>query len=487
MAAITVNELGETLLDQLNEIVNGGDDAVKPPKDTFVTWCQPGLPFQAEDFDFCVKGLSGGKDAEEDRKLLQQAFNFSQLIDFVPNTDGIYKNEDQATVFRTSQARLSSMYGEILKLSKVVKSELSDEEKAELEEFRGHLYTTKKEKNLVTKEETERTVDGPVLTAYKEKLAAYRDAVLKFNAKRIAAAAATGPEGKAAVADWQFNSEIYRAEVKQAADDWVAGGYQREVEQMTARINQVGLRDMTLWKQRLIEQYDRSRIAGMGPGQEFYFSTLFPGSFATSTGWQNYSIQHTETESLQKSSRKKWSAGGGLKFGMFGASGSASGSKEKFSKDFSLKDFKMSFEITQVLLSRPWMYPEFFTNRGWTLKPGDGWHFDTLPSDGGEPPQGNFIGYPTTALFIRNVKITSAEFVSEFDKMSKSLEAKGSAGWGPIRLKGSYGSSSSSQEFKAVTDKNTLTIPGMQVVGFINQLVGKAPNPAEGLKDSDFR
>jgi hypothetical protein len=139
-----LNDLGKTLLAQLYQIVTGGDANVPPSKNTFLSWCQPGIPFQAKDFNFAAKGLGGGKDAEADRLLLQQAFDFAQIVDFVPDRTGIYNNDMQQTVYRTSEARLSHLYGEILRFSKVVSKDLTEKEKAKLDKFRGLLRTTKK-------------------------------------------------------------------------------------------------------------------------------------------------------------------------------------------------------------------------------------------------------------------------------------------------------------------------------------------------------
>ena len=63
----------------------------------------------------------------------------------------------------------------------------------------------------------------------------------------------------------EYNAQNYRLQVKAAMDAWIAGGYRNEVDQMNAFINHVGLRDMTLWKQRLLElrsESERMRVLG---------------------------------------------------------------------------------------------------------------------------------------------------------------------------------------------------------------------------------
>jgi hypothetical protein len=125
-------------------------------------------------------------------------------------------------------------------------------------------------------------------------------------------------------------------------------------------------------------------------------------------------------------------------------------------------------------------------NRGWILQKGAGWTFDEMPSDGGNPPKGLFVGYPTSVLFARNIVIESAEFASAYKQEQSSLTAGGSAGWGPFRLSGSYSRSTSDSQFSSDAKNNTVTVPGMQIIGFVNFMIGKSPNPLPELKPEDF-
>src|SRR5262249_50816009 len=191
--AFQFNDLGKALTNQIYHTVMGGDDKVPPPKNTFFTWCMPGLPFTENDLDFCAKGIYSAPTAQEMNSRLTHAFNLATLMDFIPDIGAPYSNDRQEGMYRPdAEKRLSEMYRQILRFAKVVNYELTDKEKEKLAKFRSLLFTTKKVKDLVTDEEKEITDEGPVLKAYNEKMAAYMAAVLEYNAKRIAAAAATG-------------------------------------------------------------------------------------------------------------------------------------------------------------------------------------------------------------------------------------------------------------------------------------------------------
>jgi hypothetical protein len=142
-----------------------------------------------------------------------------------------------------------------------------------------------------------------------------------------------------------------------------------------------------------------------------------------------------------------------------------------------VSEFALSYELAQVIISRPWFSPEFFLNRGWTLNKGQGWNFADMPSDGNlNNPKGLLIGYPTTILFARNIKIKSKEFCSAYRESSRSGGAGGGVRYGLFSLGGSYSSSKSSFSSEVDATGTTLTVPGMQIIGFVNHLIGKAPN-----------
>jgi hypothetical protein len=465
----------------------GGDDKVPPPKDAFFTWCMPGFPIRAEDLDFCGKGIFSAPTAEEMNTRLTHAFSLAMLMDFIPDIGLPYSNDRQEGMYKPdAEKRLSEMYRQILRFAKVVNFELTDVEKKKIDDYRKRLFVTKKVKDLVTDEEKEVTDESPLLKVYNEKLAAYTTAVLEYNAKRVAAAGATGPEGKAAVADWAMNAQLYYLKVKAAQDAWTSGGYRNEVDGMNATINHITERSMVLWKQQLEEAYDKGVVTSTDVPIPFRYTTLVPGNLATSPGWTNIGVSHANIEWAKNNSADSWNASGGVNFGLFSVGGGASGSKTHYDENHHVNSFALNFEMCQAVIVRPWFYPEFFANRGWVLRKGEGWTFDKLPSDGAKPPQGEFIGYATQAIFARNVKIVSEDFVSAYSASSSSVGGSASVGWGPFTLSGGYSHSEGHEQFQAEVSGQTLTVKGMQIIGFVNHLIGKAPNPLPELKDANF-
>lgn len=470
-----MQDVGELLMTKLYSIVAGGDGAVPAPPGSYVSWCRPGLPFFPADFDFAHKGMVGAT-AEETRELNRQAYEFAALVDFIPNADQLFDDQKQENVYRTSGDRLSYYYGEILKGTKIAKTAITPAEEAEIDLIRKSLVVD----GSIPPEDMPRV---QIYNAYKKKAI---DARRAYNTKRIAANTATGAEGAAAVADFAANGPSYVIEVTNAESEWGSVGLKEKVEGDRARINQLTARNMRLWKDRLTNQLKNGLVAAVGGAGEFYYTKPVPGKFATSEGWTEFTFSHSEKAADTSRRYQKFDGGAKLNFGLWSFGGGGGRESSSFKSSDEVSSFSVKFDLTQVIITRPWFFPEFFKNQGWNLIPGQGWEFDSMPSNGAEPPKGMFIGYPTAALFARNIEITSAELANAYSADSTSVNANASAGWGPFRVRGGYRSDSSNTKFRSRVEGETLKVQGMQIIGFINQLLPKAPNPLPDLKPTDF-
>ncbi|WP_350280039.1 hypothetical protein [Kribbella sp. HUAS MG21] len=482
-----LNDLGNAVRAQIYQTVVGGDETVKPSQNTFFTWVTPGLPFTPNELDFAADGIFSAPDAETQNKRVLHAYNLSTLLDFIPDVEGPYSVERQEAMYKPdAEKRLSEIYRQILRFSKVAHFELTDAEKAKLEKFNNLLWEKKTVKDLVTDEEKEVTEASAMMRAYSEKMAAYLDAAAEYNSKRAAAAGATGPEGKQASADWILNQKNYALKVKAAMDAWTSGGYRNEVDKINAYISQTTERSLVLWKESLKERYEQALIATPEVGVSFPYTTLVPGDIANSNGWTEIGVTHNHTEWSKDQTNTSWNAGVGVGWGFFNFNAGVSKQNTEYTENHQVNEFSLRFELAQAVIVRAGFYPEFFANRGWILRKGEGWTFDDMPSDGGRPPKGEFVGYATQAIFARNLEVKSRDFVSAYKATTSKVEGSGGVGWGPFRLSGGYSRSNSHEDFNSTEDGETLRVPGMQIIGFVNHLIGKAPNPLEELKDADF-
>ena len=477
MAIFQSDDLMKATLAKLNAIVNGGDDFAPANKNNFISWVMPGMPFGPEDFSFLAKGFNG-KDADETRDLILKAADMALFTDLVPDPTAVINRKDNQTIDRNSQESLSKIYGNILQFAKVTNLEPTDTEKAKLAKFHDLLYQTKTEKDLVTDEEKTSVVESPLKQVYLEKQQAYEDAALLYNGKRVNALA--GDE-KAAVLDFSLNAPTYRNKVKSALNAWTTAGYKNQVEDMETYIAQVTGRSMATWFAGLRDIYDRASFTEPSIDFSFHPVRLFPANFFNQS-WMNFSFSEGEMTTHSDTSSTSWSVGGGASFGFWSAKASADGTSARQNSSLASSSFKMSFEFAQVKILRPWFGTELFSCRGWKLDPGT-WTFgDPQLSTGGDKPTGDFIAYSTNILFVKNLVIEFDKAAWQNSAAQSQFNSSASAGWGPFSLKGSYSHSSTKNDFHSTDSGQGISAPGMQLIGFVNRLVGTCPNPDPDAK-----
>lgn len=484
-------EMMQTLIAKLYATITGNDDAIKLPRSKFVTWMLPGLPFEEADFLYCSKGLIADT-AEETLTRYHNAFVLSKLFDLIPEVGadkGFMDSAMQQTVFTSTQDGISAVYRDVLKHSRVVDRPLKPEQVEKLTKFRNLLSVTKEVVNIVTDEKSEVTEPGPVTVAYNTYLNNYLEAADGYMNLLINAQSAKGndPEAIRRVAEFSAKGSLMRKKVDAAWDAWVAQGYKNEYEQMTAYIDQVTQASMVLYKRDLLNKFRASVVSSASDGgAEFHYTTLIPGSFAGSKGWSQfrYYVGDQETHANKKTSQ--WGAGGSGRFGLFKVGAKASGSKMSATSSQKASNFRAEFEFVQVPICRPWYEPGFFAMRGWTLD--DLWNlnYGQPVSNGAAEPVGRLVAYPTSALFVRNVKLTFDEAESTMQEARSAFQAGGKVGWGPFSLGGSHARGSESRDTTAHVEGKSLIIEGIQLIGMINNIIPKSPDPHPDLKPEDF-
>jgi hypothetical protein len=427
--------------------------------------------------------------AQDTAGLYQQAEFFARLVDFVPDVANINNQHFSTLSVMNNDGTLSDIYERVLRFSQVMQSKLTDDEKKQIERFRGLLVATSEKTDLITGDKIQVTGASPLVQAYNDKMSAYENTALEYNARRIDAMAA---DDARSVSYWTVNANILRNRVKAAMADWISSGYKEQYEQIAAYIAQVEGRDLTLLKQRYLDDLEKARLTGIASGSDFFYTSLTPANFSESSGWTKFYFRSGDfsrysNSSYSASGWKAQAAGGYL--GIFGGSGSRSdsSSRTEYNGSFNSDHCAMSFEIAQVPIVRAWMHPSYLSSKTWRFDPGNPDLKTDLLSDGGSPPNGLLPAYPTMAIFIRNLSFDfghESGFSSYVQQQSSS--ASGAGGYlsmGPFFLGGSASRSTKNGTTQSnygysYTDQG-MTVPGMQLCGFkCHILRDKWPNPA---------
>ena len=487
MAVDRSAELMQSLVAKLYTTITGnGDGKIKLPRSKFVSWCSPGIPFTVQDFEFASKGLVGDT-AEETRALEHQAWTVAKIFDYIPEVGeaGFIDKTMQQTIFASTQDTISKVFGDVLRFSKVLDNELSDEEKAKLQRFRDLLVVEKENilGDIVT-------VPGPIVEAYNTKMNEWLDAVDEYCNVLVDAQSAKGsdPEAIRRVALFSNKASSLIKKVQAAESAWITQGYKNEYEQIQAYIAQVTEKSLVLYKEDLKHKYAAAKKTSTNEGSagEYFYTTLLPGNFAKARSWTRFRYFSEDFETHSKKDISSWKAKAGLNFGLFSIGGSAGGSRTEQSMDVNRKNFYAEFEFTQIPIVRPWFDPGFFTMRAWTLD--DAWklNFDKEVSDGAEVPAGRLVAYPVTALFVRNLKIKLDASDAHSRYIKSQVEGGATVGWGPFQLGGGYSHGSERRDFKSHADGGEINVDGIQLIGLINNLIPKSPNTNPAIRPDQF-
>jgi hypothetical protein len=181
MSDVLPSALVNSVMAKLYDVLTNGDETVPKSEDNFFTWCTPGIPVEIEDFDFLSQGLTGvvkkkaideivapgggaapapmegstGSQieltpalldqlrAEDTAQLYMQAENFARLVDFVPDVTRADNEQFARLNVMNNEGSLSDIYRYILRMSQVMQSELPEETKQKIEQFRNLLSVTK--------------------------------------------------------------------------------------------------------------------------------------------------------------------------------------------------------------------------------------------------------------------------------------------------------------------------------------------------------
>jgi hypothetical protein len=529
MALVEPNVMLNQIMGKIYNILTNGDDTVPKSEDNFLSWATPGIPLEETDFEFLSQGLTGvvkkrklkeitgngnGNNsadsaatekveitpqelealrAQDTAGLYMQAENFSRLVDFVPDLASTTNNQFAQLSIMNNEGSLSERYEYILRMSQVMQSDLPEATKQKIEKFRGLLTVTKTKKDLLDDTEIQVSEPSPLVVAYNQKMAAYEDAALEYNTRRVDSLSA---DNTRAVHYFGMNGSILRHKVNAAKADWATTGHKDDYERIAAFIEQVTQRDMSILKRQYWDDLEKARLTGLATGSDFYYTTVVPGNFMKASGWTEFTFSSSDfnnsANSSYASSQSTSSVGGGY-FGIFGGGGKktdSSGQSESHVK-FDTAHFGMSFKIMQVPIVRPWFKTSYLVSKLWRFDPSNPEAKADMVSDGGKPPKGLIPAYPTSIICVKDLKLVfsnSSGFAeAEASWKKASMSGGASFGFGPFHLGGSHGRSSASGErssqYHYDSQTQTMTIDGTQAIGFKCHVLPKCPDPNGSVKE----
>jgi uncharacterized membrane protein YgcG len=527
-----IEELMGRVIDSLYSGLTGGSAELPLPDNTLLHFLNPGMAFHESAFDFALAGpfagptpqtlpefaklvemlMGGGQPdgggaaggggqpldratAIEQAKLLYQQNllggweQWSRLVDFIPlarptadsarwSTRREGKFNHVGVVYAQAGQTLSRVYKDTLDRCWVADEELTAEEVKLIERMRALLGGVVETEDFLGQKQTV-WQDSPAMTAYTAKKIAYENAVLDYASRLAMANTGTAAD----LITWQRSGGIYRRRAIEALRDWEATGNRSAIERAQATISHITGSSMVAWKDNLDQIVTEIEDNTTGVyGYPFHPASLIPGSFARSAGWSHFHEMNMQQTTSSSTSSRGGQAGLAFSMGIFSIGGGGAGSQSHSDFEFKSNKFGMDFDYTTVEIVRPAFNPNFFLSRGW--KPKDSFirDYKAQHSDGKNPPDGAMIGYPTKALFIRNLTIHSTDIVQLMHQEEDRLDAGGTLHVGPFVLGGSYQQANRSTETNYKIDDASITVNGLQLVAFLSALFPYTANPSPDIK-----
>lgn len=527
--------LMQSVLGKLYAILTTGDEAAPASEDNFFAWVTPGYPVDPKKFEFAALGLSGEQiDKEELKKRILEkieelkanreasgqenieafdtqaliketteemqkdafrirnngAYDFAQMVDFIPDVSG----GSQANMkTQYDEGTLSDVYSLALKSCQVKRVELTPEQQQKVDKYRDLLNDKIEETTDILGEKTTKITRSPLMQAYEKYEGQYEQAVVDFHNKLI-----DGMYGDLkARQDWNLNGNTYRNKVRTAEKNWEVAGYKSQVDKMASELASIESHNFSIMRSEfldLLKEYElKNEIAS------YLYTTFTPSDFASSNGWTKFTFDHDDMTTYATSNVKTHSCTVKTSSGSFFHKHSTSNTNVSNSASnqskFNSTHFKLSFEFCQVRIVRPWFKTSFLTSKYWRFDPAISEAGQCL-CDGGNPPSGMMPAYPTSMLIIRNLTMefeneaAASDFESSFKSSSASYGGGVSVGIFGIKAGASYSSSDSKShsEYDASYSRSgqSITVPGMQVIGFNCHVIGKAPDPNTELSDEEW-
>jgi len=216
-------------------------------------------------------------------------------------------------------------------------------------------------------------------------------------------------------------------------------------------------------------------------GGEYRFTKYFPQKFWEVSGgtWMTFSFNEKDVHTVDTKDVTNWGGGTSGGWGLWSWGASATRDTTNTTNESEIHTFDLSVELARIPIRRTWMDVGILSRRSWKFD-------NTVPeseylSDGGTPPKGTMVSFPTAMIVARNLTLKIDNFSEKnsysLEKISTSLKG----GWGPFSLKGNYNRETERRTHDFTQTGSGIQCSGMQVIGFVCQLLPKSPNPDETL------
>lgn len=286
--------------------------------------------------------------------------------------------------------------------------------------------------------------------------------------------------------NWPIEGRSYHDDADEAMDRWISLGFKEEIENALATLASQGTDPAIALIRRAKNRFLNSLNEFQGVGQIPY-TIMLPNTWYdpdNDDGWTEYGSTDFHRESHSQSSSTSYGGGGGFNVGFWRADASFEKVEHKNSLNIQGRDLEVSFQYCSVDIKRPWLDTSLLNLQNWFLMGDYKKNCISNGTMGQELPQGaiepTFLpSIVTSLILIKDLKIRWSNWQADWQAHSETTSASASVGLGCFALSGHYNHHSEQRDFEADASGEWLSVPGIQLVGYISTI-----NPASPAHNS---
>lgn len=456
-----VQRLIQGIFDQIFNSVTKAEPGGKPlmaASSAVLSLMKPGLAINAADFrNPWTPGNSGGSQ--------DAAVNTAELVDVALRLSSVYTD---------SGNKISQIYKQILDGVSIPAQPASPAIEKQLTDADAVLFRLVDTVDPDTGEVTQKKVESQLYRDYLDNQAAYNAARFGYMGAWQEAQKTTSGKNT-----WPLIATTLQIPVRQAYDRWRAAGADK-VEQAIAIMNtssQNALQKAWDNAKKTFEGYGvilNDTVSGLTtPVQRV---SLLPSNwFSTSaTGWTSYDSASSTVSTTETSDYKSGGASAKFSLGLFSIGGGGGHTVQSQHASSETNNLRISFKYTMVTIRRPWLTFNLLATKGWNV--GNLFAKGKI-SNGTKSGQQESVWplLPTSFVVVKDVVISANWSKADLDLIKKHTSGGGGFAIGPFSIGGTYTHSSSKQTYQSSITSGKITVPGVQIIGVISQVVPNCP------------
>jgi len=469
MDAQTEQKLMQSIYDRIYDMLtfspSGGRTPAFNPQTTLLQLQQPGQALNPDDFADAVSpsNPNGSLIASE---------AFSRLVDPVPAIGATYVPTDVG---------IENTYGEIITTASAAPSGASggSVNAGLTSHFNKVLAQTLQVKTMNGRVATI-AVPSPLMQAYEQAKSEYDKALNDYN-MALKSLDMTQPVEQQR---WQTLALLLQARVDATYQAWRNTGA-ADIERIgiPAGEGKNGITSIIANDQRLFSQ---TQLAGQYPGD-----TPWHLSYAMPSNWNDANpatvsklFTHYEQSSnnLSFSNKSRFvKLGGATAFsqGLFAINVKRQGRKQIITNQMHMQatNINFSLDFCLVRIVRPWLNGLLLSLGGWYINGLSQGAISTGNLDDNKDSPMKLI--PVAFVVARNIKISGNFSQQDLDLVTSRVVNGGTVGLGSFQLGGTFfnplNHKTSDLTFKSTVANQTISVPGLQIIAWISQLVPLCP------------